>query len=310
MKKIFPSYVRVPVLLALVFAGLEYFIDSGDKPAFVEYPMISVVLILFLFVLIALEIVFDALNNVKYQLLNEEEKIVFKAKEALPFTEGDFYKSIMSKLTRSKSIEQEADVMLDHNYDGIRELDNVLPPWWVYLFYGCVIFAVVYLVRFHVIGDYTQDQEYQMAMDEAKVELEIYKKNSPDLVNLDNVELLADASSIAEGKKVYIDNNCIACHKANLEGNIGPNLTDDHWINGGGIKNIFKVISEGSPTNTVMAPWKEVIKPSDIQKLASYILSMQGTNPPNAKEAEGEIWKSDAVTTTVTTTIVQDSLTK
>ncbi|VXB87057.1 Cytochrome C oxidase subunit III [Flavobacterium sp. 9AF] len=290
MKNIIPSYVRVPLIFAAVFAGMEYFIDSGEKPAFIEYPMVSVFLFVFLFLLIAIEIVISAVDKVTYQLLSEEQKKQLKEAQELPFTESAFYKNIMKKLTRSKAIEQEADVMLDHNYDGIKELDNVLPPWWVYLFYGTLIFAAVYLIRFHIVGDYTQKEEYEMAMLDAQKEHEEYLKNAPDLVNLDNVELMKDAASIADGKRIFTENNCASCHKENLEGNIGPNLTDAYWINGGGIKNIFKVISEGSQKNTVMAPWKEVIKPTDIQKLASYIISLQGSNPANAKAPEGELW--------------------
>lgn len=299
MKNIIPSYVRVPVIFAVVFAGMEYFIDSGEKPAFIQYPMVAVFLFVFLFLLIAIEIVISAVDKVTYQLLSEEQKKQLKEAQSLSFTESSFYKNIMKKLTRSKAIEQEEDVMLDHNYDGIKELDNVLPPWWVYLFYGCIVFAVVYLIRFHIVGDYTQKEEFEMAMLEAQKEHEEYLKNAPDLINLENVELLTDASSIADGKRIFTENNCASCHKENLEGNIGPNLTDAYWINGGGIKNVFKVISEGSPKNTVMAPWKEVIKPTDIQKLSSYILSLQGSNPANAKAPEGEIWQDEVATNTI-----------
>lgn len=286
MKNLIPSYVRVPLIFAVVFAGMEFFIDSGDKPAFIKYPMVSLFLGVFLFLLVAIEIVISAVDKVTYQLLTEEQKKQLEEAQSISFTESNFYKS----LTRSKSIEQEADVMLDHDYDGIKELDNVLPPWWVYLFYGCVIFAVVYLVRFHVIGDYTQKEEYEMEMMKAEKEHEEYLKTAPDLVNVDNVELLTDDASIEEGKKVFEANNCFSCHGQNLQGGIGPNLVDKFWINGGGVKNIFKLVSEGSTTNPVMAPWKEVIKPSDIQKLASYIISLEGSNPKEAKEAEGEIW--------------------
>lgn len=286
MKNLIPSYVRVPLIFAVVFAGMEFFIDSGDKPAFIKYPMVSLFLGVFLFLLVAIEIVISAVDKVTYQLLTEEQKKQLEEAQSISFTESKFYKS----LTRSKSIEQEADVMLDHDYDGIKELDNVLPPWWVYLFYGCVIFAVVYLVRFHVIGDYTQKEEYEMEMMKAEKEHEEYLKTALDLVNVDNVELLTDDASIEEGKKVFEANNCFSCHGQNLQGGIGPNLVDKFWINGGGVKNIFKLVSEGSTTNPVMAPWKEVIKPADIQKLASYIISLEGSNPKEAKEAEGEIW--------------------
>ena len=147
MKKLIPSYVRVPLIFALVMGAMEYFIDSGDKPAFIEYPMVSLFLGVFLFLLVAIEIVVSAVDKVTYHLLSEEQKKQLEEAQALPFTESTFYKNIMKKLTRTKSIEQEADVMLDHNYDGIRELDNVLPPWWVYLFYGCIIFRVILVFK-------------------------------------------------------------------------------------------------------------------------------------------------------------------
>lgn len=287
MRKIIPSYVRVPVLFAIVFAAMEYFIDSGDKPAFIEFPMVSLFLVVFLFLLIAIEIVVSAVDNVTYNLLTEEQKKQLNEAQALPFTESNFYKGLMKKLTRSKAIEQEADVMLDHDYDGIKELDNVLPPWWVYLFYGCIVFAFVYLIRFHVIGDYTQEEEFLAEMTQAEKDIEAYKKIAPDLVNVENVTLLTDAGSLADGKNLFTANNCNSCHGSNLEGGIGPNLTDSFWIHGADVKDLFTIISEGSATNQVMAPWKEVIKPSEIQKIASYILSMQGTNPANAKEPEG-----------------------
>ena len=305
MKKLIPSYVRVPVIFAAVFAAMEYFIDSGEKPAFIEYPMVSLFLGVFLFLLIAIEIVVSAVDKVTFHLLTDEQKKQLEEAQSFSFADS----KLMKMLTRSKDIEEEADVMLDHDYDGIKELDNVLPPWWVYLFYGCIIFAVVYLVRFHVIGDYTQAEEYEKEVALAEEAHAKYLLTAPDLVNVDNVELLTDAASIAEGKKVYEANNCISCHGQNLEGGIGPNLVDANWINGGGVKNIFRLVSEGSTNNPVMAPWKDVIKPSDIQKLASYIVSLGGTNPANAKEAEGEIWVDEVVTETATetATTVSDS---
>lgn len=303
MKKLIPSYVRVPLIFAAVFAAMEYFIDSGEKPAFIEYPMVSLFLGVFLFLLIAIEIVVNAVDKVTYHLLSDEQKKQLEEAQSFSFSDS----KLMKMLTRSKDIEEEADVMLDHDYDGIKELDNVLPPWWVYLFYGCIVFAAVYLVRFHVIGDYTQAEEYEKEVALAEEAHAKYLLTAPDLVNVDNVELLTDAASIAEGKKIYEANNCLSCHGQNLEGGIGPNLTDANWINGGGVKNIFKLVSEGSTNNPVMAPWKDVIKPSDIQKLASYIVSLGGTNPANAKEAEGEIWVDEVVTETETATTISDS---
>ncbi len=309
MKKLIPSYVRVPLIFAIVMGAMEYFIDSGDKPAFIKFPMVALFLGVFLFLLVAIEIVVSAVDKVTYHLLTDDQKKQLVDAQSLPFTEGKFYQGLMKKLTRSKEIEQEQDVMLDHDYDGIKELDNVLPPWWVYLFYITIVFAFVYLIRFHIMGDYTQAEEFETEMATARAEVEAYKLTAPDLLDKEKVTLLTDASSLAEGKKLYETSTCVACHKADGGGSIGPNLTDANWILGGGIKNVFNTIMEGGREGKGMVPWKATIKPSDIQKIASYVISLQGTNPPDGKAPEGEIWvdenapKVEGESTTPTDTI-------
>lgn len=297
MKKLFPSYVRVPVIFATVFAAMEYFIDSGDHPAFIKYPMVMLFLGVFLFLLIAIEIVTSAVDKVTYHLLTDEQKQKLAEAQSVSFSESPFMKNLMKKLTRSREIDHDADLMLNHDYDGIKELDNVLPPWWVYLFYATIIFALVYLLRFHVFGDYNQAQEYAAEVELAQAEIEKNKSIAPDEMNVDKVTLLTDAESLAKGKEIFT-NACVACHKADGGGQIGPNLTDEYWINGGGIKNVFKTISEGGREGKGMVPWKSNIKPSDIQKVASYVLSLQGTKPAGAKpvEAEAKLWVEEGAT--------------
>lgn len=307
MKKLIPSYVRVPLIFAIVMGAMEYFIDSGNKPAFVEYPMVALFLGVFLFLLIAIEIVVSAVDNVTYHLLTDEQKKQLAEAQSIPFTESEFYQKWMKKLTRTKEIEEEHDVLLDHDYDGIKELDNVLPPWWVNLFYLTIIFGVVYMVRFHILNDYNQKEEFETEMAVARAEVEKYKLTAPDLLDKEKVTLLTDAAALAEGKKIY-DLKCVACHKPDAGGSIGPNLTDEHWILGGGIKNVFNTIMEGGREGKGMVPWKAEIKPSDIQKVASYILSLQGTNPPDAKAAEGEIWIDESAPKTDATETPTDSI--
>jgi len=314
MKKLIPAYVRIPVLFAIVFAAMEYFIDSGDKPAFIEYPMVSLFLGVFLFLLIAIEIVISAVDNVTYSLLTEEQKQQLKEAEALPFTESKFYQGIIAKMTRSKSIDQEQDVMLDHDYDGIKELDNVLPPWWVYLFYGCILFAVVYFIRFQIYVDYTQAEEFEAEMAQADLDIKEYLKTAPDMMDKESVTLLTDAAALAEGKALYTT-NCVACHRADGGGAIGPNLTDEYWILGGGIKDIFNTVTEGGRSGKGMISWKDQLKPTEIQKVARYILSLQGTNPkePKPTEPEAVLFKQVGAETTDTTkneTVVDSTVTK
>lgn len=305
MKKLIPVYVRVPLIFAFVFGAMEYFIDSGDQPAFIKFPMVGLFLAVFLFLLVAIEIVSSAVDNITYHLLTEEQKKQLDEAQSIPFTESAFYKNILNKLTRTKTIEQESDVMLDHDYDGIQELDNVLPPWWVYLFYGTIIFGAIYLIRFQIMDGNSQDQEFHTEMQEAKVAVEEYLKTAPDMMSKEKVTLLKDASSLAAGKAIYTT-NCIACHKADGGGQIGPNLTDKYWILGGGIKNVFNTLMEGGRDGKGMVSWKASIKPSDIQKVASYVLSLQGTNPKDAKPTEPEAveWKEETVAASIDSTKV------
>lgn len=302
MKKLIPSYIRVPLIFAVVMAGMEYFIDSGDKPAFIEYPMVALFLGVFLFLLIAIEIVVSAVDKVTYHLLTDEQKKQLEEAQSMSFADSKF----MKMLTRSKDIDQEDDVMLDHDYDGIKELDNVLPPWWVGLFYACVVFAIIYLIRFHVMGDYTQAEEFVAEMEQSDKQVQEYLKNAPDLMNAEKATLLTDATALEEGKAIYTT-NCVACHKADGGGAIGPNLTDKFWILGGGIKNVFNTISEGGRSGKGMVPWKESLKPTEIQKVASYVLSLQGSNPKDGKPAEGDEWVEEGATpsTEATTEVVE-----
>lgn len=306
MKKLIPSYVRVPLLFAIVFMALEYFIDSGAKPAFIEYPMVSVFLGIFLFLLIAIELVLSAVDNVTYHLLTDEQKKQLEEAENIPFTESETYLRIMKKLTRTRGMEEEGSIELEHDYDGIKELDNVLPPWWVGLFYATAIFAVVYLFRFHVYNDYTQAEEFEAEMALAQTELDKYNLKSPDVFDVENVTLLTDAADIATGKGIY-ENSCAACHKLDGGGTIGPNLTDEYWILGGGMKNVFHTIMEGGRDGKGMVPWKATLKPEQIQKIASYVLSLQGTNPAGGKPAEGDKWVEE---TTATTTVTDSTTVK
>lgn len=293
MKKIIPAYVRVPVIFFLIFGAIEYFIDSGDRAAFIKYPMVDVILLVVLLLLIAIEMVIKAADNIVYQLLPEEEKARLAAEEQLPLKESVWFKNLMNKLTRTVPIENEASLLMNHDYDGIKELDNNLPPWWVYSFYACIVFAAIYLVRYEMLGADNQEMELKKELAQAKIEVAEYMKNAPDLMDEKTVTQLTDPADLAIGKTTF-ETNCAACHRADAGGQIGPNLTDDNWILGGGIKNIFHTITNGGRDGKGMISWKGTLKPKEIQKVASYIMSLKGSNPKDPKAPDGEIWVEEA----------------
>ena len=307
MKKLIPAYLRVTFIFFAVFAAMEYFIDSGDKPAFIKFPMVSLFLLVFLFLLIAIEITVNAVDTITYHLLTEEQKAKLAATTSISFKESKWYQNLLKIFTSTVPIEREGELLLEHDYDGIKELDNNLPPWWVYLFYGCIIFAVVYLVRFEIMGADDQETEFKKEMAQAQIDIAEYKKTAPDLMDENTVTLLTAAGDLAAGKAIFTA-NCVACHRADGGGQIGPNLTDDQWILGGGIKNVFHTLVNGGRDGKGMISWKGTLKPKEMQEVASYVLSLKGSNPKDPKAPEGEIWvdenapKTDATTAAVTDT--------
>jgi cytochrome c oxidase cbb3-type subunit III len=182
-------------------------------------------------------------------------------------------------------VEKEDSVMLDHNYDGIRELDNSLPPWWVAMFIITIIFAVVFLGYYHVLGGQSQKEEYEAAMKVAEESKAAFAATQANKIDEENLEASTDPQDLAIGKTIY-STNCVACHLANGEGSVGPNLTDEFWIHGGSIKNVYATVKNGVPEKGMIA-WSAQLKPTDIYKVSSYILTLQGTNPPNAKAPQG-----------------------
>ncbi len=281
-------WLRIPIAFFLILGLMEFFIDSGNKPAILQYPMAQVFMLFILLLIIAIEVILAAIENVMFQTLSDEAKDRYLAAKNKKW-EWEWGKRTYSKLLGSKPIEAEGEIVLDHNYDGIRELDNKLPPWWVYLFYASIVFAVVYMFRFHVFGGYDQELEYEREIAAAQAEIEEYRKTAKDLIDANTVELLTDAEDLKAGETIFTG-NCAVCHKIDLGGAIGPNLTDDYWVLGGGIKNVFNTISEGGRAGKGMVSWKTNLKPSEMAQVASYVLNMHGTNPADAKDPEGEIW--------------------
>jgi cytochrome c oxidase cbb3-type subunit III len=264
--------------------------NYGGLSAMSFYTMVGII-VLELIVLVSLVL------QLKSFLAKEKPVVVAEAVEA---KEGviDVVVKWWSKMNSFKPAHEETDT--GHDYDGIRELDNRLPPWWLYGFYICVIFAGIYLYRFHVSHSAPSTQEeYQIAMAQADAEKEEYLKSAANKVDENSVALITDAAALAEGKKLFAT-NCSPCHGANAQGVVGPNLTDDYWLHGGGIKSVFKTIKYGVQEKG-MKSWKDDFSPVQIAELASFIKSLHGSKPAGAKEPQGDLYTEDGKTTSDST---------
>ncbi len=195
-----------------------------------------------------------------------------------------------TKFNKIKPIEKEEAIVMEHDYDGIKELDNVLPPWFTWAFIASIVFGLGYLWRYQVAANPAPDQyqEYNNAVVEAKIKQEAYLKSKGGDVDETNVKMLG-ADDITKGKTLFAA-NCIVCHGDKGQGGVGPNLTDDYWLHGGKINDVFKTIKYGV-VEKGMQSWKDVFSATQIAELSSYIMSLHGTNPPGAKAPQGDMFK-------------------
>lgn len=197
--------------------------------------------------------------------------------------------ALWEKLMQLKPIEQEKDMMMDHEFDGIAELDNPTPAWFMVLFYGTIIFGIVYMLNYHVFGyGMLQDEEYVAEMAQAEETRQAFlanPANAASAVNETNIEDNTDPAVILKGAALYVS-RCTPCHGEKGEGLVGPNLTDEYWLHGGTIKDIFKTIKYGVPDKG-MVPWEKSLSAQQLSDLSHYVSSLQGTNPPGAKAPQG-----------------------
>jgi cytochrome c oxidase cbb3-type subunit 3 len=215
------------------------------------------------------------------------------------------WKSISKKMTNAIPLERESEVATDHNYDGIVELDNSLPPWWVYMFYGTIAFGFAYVIYFHFLDGPSQADEYNKEIELASLKKTEMLKQTAGKVDENSVTLLTEAADIAKGKSSFIT-KCAACHGQAGEGGVGPNLTDEYWIHGGSINDIFKTIKYGVQEKGMIA-WEAQMQPTEMQQVSSFIMSLKGTNPANAKAPQGNLYKAEAVVDSTATTVAVDS---
>ena len=249
----------------------------------------------------AITFLYFSIRRINAELLPEKAVAAFKDSKL-----SALWARLDKKLfTKAIPIEHEADALLDHNYDGIQELDNALPPWWKYGFIITIGFAFVYLLNFHVFGNgKNPTEEYQAEMNNAQIQKEVYESKNKDRIDEEHVSM-ADATGIKSAEVNYVA-NCVACHGVKGEGGVGPNLTDDYWLHKGSLNDIYHTLKVGYPDKG-MQSWASKFSPKEMSQLASYIKTLKGTNPPNGKVPQGDILTEEMATDSLKT-IKTDSI--
>lgn len=197
--------------------------------------------------------------------------------------------SIWSRLMQLKPLEEEKNLVMEHQFDGIAELNNPIPAWFMILFYGTIIIGAGYLLNYHVFHfGKSQDEEYvaeiQQAADD-KVAFLSNPVNAASAVNENNIEQSKDPAVLKNGQALFAT-RCPPCHGDNAQGLVGPNLTDVYWLHGGKIKDVFKTIKYGVPEKGMIS-WEKSMSAQQISDIANYVLSLQGSNPAGAKASQG-----------------------
>ena len=238
-------------------------------------------------VIISLLVCISALTVLKFSLDSRTapSKSAEETQEVYSLSKWFNEKFVSGKLV---PIGQESKIIIkDHEYDGIHELDNGMPPWLRTFFLVTIVFGVIYVGNYLVFDTgMSQLDEYNQEVAIAAEQAEKRQAQLANSVDENNVKVNTEVAHIEEGKSIY-QQNCKVCHGGSGEGGVGPNLTDPFWIHGGKINDVFKTIKYGVPQKGMIA-WQAKLKPVEIQKVASYILTLQGTNPPNGKAPQGE----------------------
>lgn len=279
MKTRTPISIYIAVTIGLTIMAFEMFAqDTG----YFSSPYFWVLLIIATILLLIMNSIGDLVENESFSRLTEEEKKLYLEEKKV-----SYFQKLWNSAFKKQSQSEEKDILIDHGFDGITELDNSLPKWWIGLFYFGCIFCVIYMIAF-AFTDYAHpDAEYDKETKTMLASIQEFEKTAP-AINLETAKYSAD--HIAEGEQLF-KTNCVTCHGDGAKGGIGPNLTDTHWINikeKSLFKNVFWMLENGSPNNPTMRPFiKEgTITGRDAEKIAAYIYHINQEKAP-VTEAQG-----------------------
>jgi len=275
------SSLSITAVLPAMAQEAEHELSGGEIMNYVGYGAIVFSLILFIIVML---VVLRAIKAIARVLVGPEALKQPAAEKAAVVKPQN---STVNKLLSLRPLSEEKELLMDHAFDGIHELDNPPPTWFMALFYSTIVFAVCYLLIYHVFGvGQLQDAEYKTEMAIANKEKQAFLAKSANNIDESSVKLSTDATTINDGKAIFTA-SCSPCHGAAGQGVVGPNLTDDYWLHGGSIGSVFKTIKYGV-TDKGMPNWDKQLSPKQLSDVANYIKSIHDTNPPNAKAPQGE----------------------
>jgi cytochrome c oxidase cbb3-type subunit III len=281
-------------------SGQSFWSDPFNNPMFPVYVVAAFVIIVLILVIVVALMLLKAINTI----IDETEKQKAKELGVTYVPRETWVSQLVQKWNAAVPVEQEKEIELDHDYDGIKELDNHLPPWWKWLFYGTVAWGVVYLIVFHLSSSLPlMEEEYQNEVAKAEEQIRLHQASQPRAqIDVETLQYKHEPESIEKGKAVFASNNCGSCHRNDGGGNtIGPNLTDEYWLHGGDVKMVFKTITNGV-VEKGMPAWGRSLSPTEVRDVSFFILSLQGSKPENAKAAQGELFKQPIVSDSTTVT--------
>jgi cytochrome c oxidase cbb3-type subunit 3 len=280
-----PAFSKRTLLIAALLCpiGVLAQTSASSGSQFVLYllsGMVIVTLIAAIAIAIYVVRVVNMLTEQAARERAERQGVAYKSQPSL-------WKRLSQRLTRAAPIEREEEILLEHSYDGIRELDNHLPPWWKWLFYGTIIWGAGYLLVYHVMGLLPLSEEEYLA----DVERVHAMRATREVVEIDEATLVftPDEEIISRGQAIFTS-NCASCHRNDGGGGIGPNLTDDYWLHGGSLQNIFAVIKNGVPEKGMIS-WAPILKPEEIRDASFFVMSLRGSNVAGGKEPQGELYQ-------------------
>jgi cytochrome c oxidase cbb3-type subunit III len=259
-------------------------IHDPMMPLFAISGLMIVVIALIMAVVISMIRVLNMFSEKAAEERAERLGIAYKVQPS-------WWNRMWNSMNATVPLDEEKNIELDHNFDGIKELDNHLPPWWKWLFYGTIAWSIVYIIIFHFTDSLPlSDEEYQNEVAMASEQRRQFIAAQPKAqIDESTLTYSNDKAIIQKGKDLYLI-NCSPCHKDNGGGGIGPNLTDDYWLHGGDVKDIYATIKNGVPEKG-MVSWASVMGPEQIRNVTFFVMSIHGSNPSGAKAAQGELFK-------------------